>query len=142
MYDSTGSLIDPYQGSCNSLNSESWWISQKPYYDSAINSLMTHEAAPVPGNCHYQEFVNGRNSFLPGETLYTAAYYRDQRYNQLSHYKIMRPDGSVFASWSHASNAFHYSASYWYWSWVLPNIAPEGEWTFQAEYEGVTYIHT
>ena len=39
-------LIDPYAGNCNNYNDDSWWIEQRPYYDSAINKIMTHSAPP------------------------------------------------------------------------------------------------
>lgn len=40
-------LIDPYAGSCNSLNSESWWQDQKPYVNPNINAVLTHNTPPV-----------------------------------------------------------------------------------------------
>ena len=43
VYDDTDQLIDPYDGACNGTNpGETWWASQRPYYDSAVN----HVAAP------------------------------------------------------------------------------------------------
>ena len=30
-------LIDPYAGTCNSLNVDTWWQSQKPYTNPNIN---------------------------------------------------------------------------------------------------------
>ncbi|MFQ5583494.1 MAG: peptidoglycan DD-metalloendopeptidase family protein, partial [Calditrichia bacterium] len=136
-----GDLIEPYQGPCNIHNSISWWISQRPYYDSAINKLMTHSAPPVFPECPQQEILNEKNNFAPGDTVYVAAYYRDQLNSQVSEYYILRPDSSLFASWTHASNVPYYAASYWYWYLPLPMNAPQGVWTFKVLYEGQTYSH-
>ena len=141
VYDQFNNLIDPYQGSCNSMNSDSWWIDQKPYYDSAINALMTHSAAPVLPSCPQQEILNKQDHFMPGETVYTAAYYRDQLNTQVSTYYLIAPDSSVFSTWTHSSDAPHYAWSYWYWYWFFPIGIDEGVWTFKVEYENKTYVH-
>ena len=139
IHDANGGLIEPYYGSCNNLNNTSWWINQRPYYDSAINKLMTHSAPPVFPACPNPEIINEKNTFRPGDTIYVAAYYRDQLNGQVTTYRLRKPDGSVWRSWVHSSNAAHYAASYWYWWWILP--ADEGVWTWEAVYEGQTYTH-
>jgi murein DD-endopeptidase MepM/ murein hydrolase activator NlpD len=141
-YDQSANLIEPYQGPCNALSSTSWWHDQRPYFDSAINKLMTHSAPPVFPPCPQQEILNGKNNFAPGETVYYAAYYRDQLNSQVSSYNIFRPDSSTYKNWFHSSPAAHYSASYWYWYWTLPANAPHGEWTFQIDFQGKRYLHT
>jgi hypothetical protein len=140
-YNQSGELIEPFQGSCNALNSTSWWNNQRQYYDSAINKLMTHSAPPVFPQCPSQEIINEKNHFVPGERVYTAAYYRDQLNTQVSRYTVYRPDGSAYSSWTHHSNADHYSASYWYWYWTLPSNAQTGLWTFEVQFEGEIYSH-
>ena len=139
IHDASGGLIEPYYGSCNNLNNTSWWLNQRPYYDSAINKLMTHSAPPVFPACPNPEIINEKNTFMPGDTIYVAAYYRDQLNGQVSTYRLRKPDGSVWRSWVHSSNVAHYAASYWYWWWILPG--DEGIWTWEVVYEGQTYTH-
>ena len=76
VYDPSDNLIDPYAGPCNSLNSNSWWDSQKPYYESRVNKLMTHFAAPVFNNCPTPATINASDQFDPGDVVYFATYSR------------------------------------------------------------------
>lgn len=137
----TGNLIDPYQGSCNSLNGQSWWAAQKPYEESALNALLTHDAEPLHGCPGVNEDPHFSNNFLPGSTIYLAAYYHDQLAGQSTTYRIRRPDNSIYQTWSHASSSSYY-ASWWYWTWILPTAGPYGTWTWEAVYLGNTYQHT
>jgi murein DD-endopeptidase MepM/ murein hydrolase activator NlpD len=139
LYDSANNLVDPYYGSCNT--SASSWDVQPLYYDSAINALMTHSAPPVFPSCPQTETLNVKDSFRPGDTVYFAAYYRDQLAGQVSHYYIIRPDQSVYYDWTHSSTVAHYECSWWYWYMALPLGSPTGTWTFRVIYEGNIYEH-
>ena len=141
VYDGNSNLVDPYTGSCNSMNNETWWANQLPYYDSAVNALITHSAAPQFQACPTPATINASNNFQPGETVYYATYYRDQLDTQTSTYTVFNPDGSTYQTWSHNSNAAHYNASYWYWSYTLPANAQQGTYTFQVEFNGQVYTH-
>lgn len=138
VYDSLSNLIDPYSGACNVT--ASWWASQRPYYDSAINRLATGHAPPVLSACN-NEVEGISNAFLRGATIYFSAYYRDQLSGQNGTYTIYRPDNSVYFSWNHSSPQPHYSASYWYWFFPLPSNAQVGTWEFEVVYQGVTHSH-
>jgi len=136
-YDGSGSLIEPYDGPCNDLNpGDPWWESQRPYHDSAINAIYTQSALPEFPSCPEQEIPNIADTFLPGERVYFAAYYRDQLQDQVSTHRIYEPDGDLFDSWTHASNADHYLASWWAWSTILPVDVEIGIWRFEVEFEG------
>jgi hypothetical protein len=139
LHNAGGTVIDPYAGACNNITS--WWIAQKPYYDSAINSLTTGTAAPVFPSCPNPETSNSKNQFNPGDTIYFTIYYRDQLAGQPSVATIYQPDGSVFRGWSGNSSVAHYSASYWYRSYALSANAPLGIWKFQVAFNGQTYTH-
>jgi hypothetical protein len=132
-------LIDPYDGDCNEMNASSWWAAQRPYYDSAVNKVMTGNAPVNWGTCPEPEITHEQTQFAPGDTVYFTTFYRDQLADQTSQYTIYRPDDSVFQSWSHNSNADHYAASWWYWSFSLPADAPAGPWRFAVDFEGHTY---
>ena len=141
LYDSSDNLIDPYLGPCNNTIPSSLWKNQKPYYDSAVNRLMTASAAPVFPSCPNPETENVENNFEPGDAAYFITFYRDQLSTQTSQYTVFQPDGSIFQNWSHNSDASHYEASWWYWWWTLPANAPEGLWKFRVIYNGSTYEH-
>ena len=141
VYDPNDNLIDPYAGSCNSLNAISWWDFQRPYYDSKINKVMTNFAVPVFNDCPNPATINESNQFFPGNTVYFTAYYQDQLANQISQCVIRRPNGSVFDSWNASSTVPHYSASWWWWSRFIPSNEQQGTWSFEITYEGQFYSH-
>ncbi len=142
LYDPAFNLLDPYQGSCNQFNANSWWAAQRPYYDSAVNKLMTGSAPVSFQTCPTPDIANEQNSFAPGATLYLTAFYRDQLSTQTSDYAIYQPDNTLFQSWSHSSNFPHYAASYWWWAYDLPANAPTGTWRFEVIFNGATYEKT
>ncbi len=142
VHDPGGNLIDPYQGPCNDLNPDSWWISQRPYYDSGLNKLATGFAPPVFPPCPEDEIPNEGSAFRPGDTIYFVSYYRDQLSGQESVHTVYRPDGSVYLAWSHSSDEPWYEASYWYWAWVFPGDAQTGVWRYEIAYEGQVYEHS
>lgn len=130
-------LIDPYQGPCNSMNTDSWWQSQRDYRDSAINRLATHSAPPVFPSCPGIETTNEKRFFQFSETMYVIPYYRDQQANDTTQYSLVFPNGTTWQTWSHSSTQT-YNSSYWWWTWNLP-LGPQGRWTFRAVFRGVTY---
>lgn len=138
LYNAAGQLQDPFQGPCNPLNAFTWWNVQEPYRVPRINRLMTQSAGPVFPGCPNQETTNEKTLFRPGQNLTTAAYYRDQAIGQQTSYSILRPDGTVFANWTHNSPNT-YNASYWFWSWSIPANPPNGKWIFRANFNSTTY---
>ena len=138
LHDAEGELIDPYAGSCNGLNPESLWLSQRPYYDSAINKLTTGPAPVDWQTCPLPDIPNIGDSFQPGDDVYFTTYYRDQLDNQVSQYAIYQPDGSLFTSWSHQMDADHYPLSWWWWGFELEPDALTGTWRFEVEFNGRT----
>ncbi|HMB71448.1 MAG TPA: peptidoglycan DD-metalloendopeptidase family protein [bacterium] len=140
VYDPGGNLIDPYTGACNSLNGSSWWASERPYYDSGINAVMTHSAPPVFPPCPQDEITNEAFEFpATNPSVRMAVYYRDQLDTQTSDYRVLQPDGTVWTSWSHSSSQPHYSASFFNWVWNLGSSPQQGVWTFEVTYLGETY---
>jgi hypothetical protein len=143
IHDDFNALVDPYIGPVNPSPVITWATGeQRPYYDSAINKVMTHSSPPdftIP--CPSPAIINDKDDFNPGDSLYVAAYYRDQLAGQESQYRIYRPDDSIFESWNHSIADDHLFASYWYWGWELPSDAPAGTWRFEVIFEGQTYQH-
>ncbi len=141
VYDNANHLIDPYAGACNGLNSISWWAAQPDYREPTVNAVFTHDAAPVHGCPGTNENPHFDDHFSPTQTIFMAAYYKDQLSGDVSTYRIRKPDNSIWASWTHTSPAT-FNASWWYWTWTLPSNGPFGTWTFEVEYYGQTFAHT
>ncbi len=139
VHDSAGRLIDPWQGTCNSLNADSWWRTQRGYYDSAVNRVSTGALPPIFPSCSQPESPNGRVTFSVGPLVYFTTYYRDQLISQTSRYTIYRPNGSIYSQWSHNSDSAWYSSSWWYWSFNIPSAEAQGTWRFTVEYLSRTY---
>ncbi len=139
--ESNTQLRDPYAGSCNALNVNSWWAGQRPYYDSAINKLTTGTAPVEFLECGPYDITYEKDTFEPGDKIYFTTYYRDQLNTQQSTYTIYRPDNSIFQQWAYNSDEPHYSASYWYWSYTIPTNEQEGTWKFSVTFENKTYDH-
>ncbi len=133
-------LIDPYSGTCNGQNGQSWWNAQKPYREPTINTALTHSSPPSHGCPTNNEVPNFSNAYTVGSLGYFAAYYHDQTVGHVSNMKIRKPDNSVWQSWSHTSPDT-YDASWWWWSWTLPSNGPNGSWKWEVTYQGTTVVH-
>jgi murein DD-endopeptidase MepM/ murein hydrolase activator NlpD len=140
--DASNALIEPYAGPCNALGARTWWRAQRPYFDSAVNRLMIGTAPISYPACPGREVTQETATLAQGAVGYFTAFYRDQLGSQTSLYEILRPNGTTFRSWSHSPSATHYSASYWWWSWVMPAQAPAGTWTFRVTHAGRVYTKT
>lgn len=138
---SNQTLLDPFAGSCNSLNEASLWAEQPPYYDTAVNKITTGYAPPVTSACSTPELSHEATSFPPGSTIYFTTYYRDQLSNRPSQYSIYRPDGTLYQRWFHTIPDEHYAASWWWWSFAMPANVPLGRWTFEVKVNNLTYQH-
>lgn len=136
--DSYTTLVDPWAGPCNNLNGNtSWWANQQPYYNSTLNAVMTHGVPPVNAQCANGELVNEKKRFDNGQRVYLASYYRDQLNGQSAQHTLRRPDNSVYSTWAQNFTQ-SYSASWWYYYFDLPSNVPNGKWTYEILYNGVT----
>ena len=141
VYDAANHLIDPWGGPCNLLGGISWWTSQRPYYDSAINALYTHDAPPEFPACPNDEIPHFSDTFTPGQTIYFAAYYRDQLQGQVTNYRVYDAANTLVDAWSASLSDPWYAADYWYFYEPVPFGFTLGEWRFEADYEGQTVRH-
>ena len=147
VYDANGNLIDPFGGPCNHLNwDDSWWVDQKPYYDSGINKMMTNSAYPQFGGCIARAKQNPKDDFAPGEKVYVTAYFRHVKSDQVSNWKLYRPDNTL--EWSttwypYTSFSSPYKRTWWKgYDYALPHNAPTGTWKWTLSYQGQNYTHT
>ena len=138
---SGGVLADPYAGSCNPLDGGSWWLQQPGYYDSAVNLLTTGTAPVQWGSCPAPDNPNAATHFEPGDRITFTAYYRDQLAGQSSLYRVLAPDGTVYAQWSHSSSRPHSMLSYWWWAYDFDPSLPTGTWRFEVTFNGRTTAH-
>lgn len=134
-------LIDPYTGSCNSLNSDSWWAEDQPYRVPTLNTILTHSQPMAFGCPTVNEKAFFQKRFSPGATIYFGRYFRDQLNGHVSVQRIRRPNGSLFQEWSHTSPG-SYNASWWWNSFTLGAAEPAGPWTYEVEYQGQTLTDT
>lgn len=137
---SNNALLDPYSGTCNNLNGNSLWANQKPYYEPTLNVLLTHNDVPSDNGC-YPDESNKSNNFTADDVVYFAAYYHDYLANQLTDFKIYQPNNTLWRDWSHSNTHTHFAAAYWYWYFTLPNNPQNGQWRFEATYQGQTLTH-
>lgn len=141
VYDASGHLIDPWGGPCNHLGGRSWWASQRPYYDSAINALYTHDAAPEFPACPSEEIPHFQDTFTPGQEIIFAAYYRDQLQGQLTNFRVYDAAGNLVKIWGDSSSILWTAASYRYWYARVPYGYELGSWRFEADFQGMTVHH-
>ena len=140
IHDSSWNLIDPFQGSCNSLNSNSWWSNQRNYREPILNALLTHNAIPIHGCPGINEDPNISNHFIIGDTVFLAAYYTDREVGDSAKYIIKTPNNIIWDSWNQVASTT-YSASWYWWKKALPQNGPFGIWKFEIEFNGQTYFH-
>lgn len=142
VYDSAGALNDPYLGACNGMNATSWWSSQRPYDDSAINRVATGFAAPVFPACPQHEVPNEASDYNPGDRAVFVTYYRDGRTGQIATSTLRQPDGTVFETWTDSASTAFNGAGYWFRTFAsFAPTGPLGIWHYDVDYQGRTYSH-
>lgn len=133
-------LIDPYEGDCNTMNTGTRWMSQKPYNNPRVNALITHSSPPNFNTCPETETTFAETTFSADETIYFAVYLRDQEIGSTINLKVIKPDNTALYDWNFPfTNTF--SASYYYWQ--FSNVFDQvGEWKWETTYLGETVTHS
>jgi hypothetical protein len=139
--------IDPYYGTCNTINPSSWWATQKPYKETAVIRASSHTTDIVFPPCPTTETLNEGLSFqIPfqgvGMTPGYAKFYifiRDEINGLTANVSILNPNNSVYQSWTYTSTSDN-KIRIWAWSKLLPTVS--GTYTFQAIYNGITCSST
>lgn len=138
----SNAVIDPYEGPCGEPTTQ--WAHQARAIDPALLRIATH-AIPPPNafsNCDNPD-PSYATRFLPGARVYAAAYLRDQEASTVATIAILRPDGSVAASFTSGRPASGFwQAAYWYTSYRLPSNAPLGQWRVRVNFAGQTNYHS
>jgi len=142
--DAANNVIDPFAGPSNPTTATSRWQNQKPYWDSQVLRLMTHNAEPTPYpacSANPVDVTNEKRSFVSGETVYYGMYGRDWQPGQVFSFTITQPNGVVWANFSYTRPAtFQTFASVYYYNVApLPNPAQTGVWRFKVSTLGSTF---
>jgi hypothetical protein len=130
---STSQHVDPFGGSCNAGNDSTLWINQLPYIDPGIMKVSTNTISPVFPACPETETPNEDSCFLGGVSAKFYIFVQDQRAGTSAAMRILRPNGSVFSSWT-KDFTDNFSRSYWSWTRTYPTAT--GTYMFEASYNG------
>ena len=139
----SASYKDPYSGSCNALNANSWWVAQKPHTDPALVKVSVNTTDIALATCPNSDVPTESDTFLvpfqgaglsPGYAKFYV-FLREIPANTVLSMRILHPNGTVFNSWNYTITTF-YKVSYWGFSKLLPTT--DGTYTFEATYNGVS----
>ncbi|MFN8266220.1 MAG: peptidoglycan DD-metalloendopeptidase family protein [Chitinophagaceae bacterium] len=140
-------MIDPFAGTCNTLNATSWWASQKPYREQGIIKASVHTTDLVWPACPATETPNESTSYTipfqgaglaPGYAKFYV-FIRNETSGVTGTMSILNPNATVFNTWTYTSTN-NYKFSYWGFSKLLPTT--NGTYTFRASYNGNTCDQT
>ncbi len=134
---------DPFSGTCNTLNANSWWQTQKPYTEPAVIKASVHTTDAIIPACDTTETPNESTTYqlpfqgqgLPAGMAKFYIFLRDAVAGTVVNLSILNPGGTTFNSWTFNCNN-NYNGSYWTWTKALPSLA--GTYTFQATYNGIS----
>lgn len=140
VYDNNENLIDPYEGTCNTMNPDSWWLSQQDYFVPGINRLSTHNTNQFDDACPVIENTYEELNFFHGDDLFIRVFYRDIQQNAVTTFTILDPNNQVFANWSWAQNwGEDYATAHALWPLSVNASWPDGVYTLQVNFGGNVY---
>jgi hypothetical protein len=144
-------LIDPYAGPCNTLNTNSWWLTQKPYWEPAIVRVMTHGSRPslpgydnnpFPGYCRTGEIKNAKASFSLQDSIYIGIGMRDFLKNQFFIVTVYNPDGSTWFAEANTNNSnTDHPRRYYTLDKKITANAATGTYKVVVDFNGTAAVH-
>jgi hypothetical protein len=136
-----GQTIDPFAGSCGAA--KTMWKHQPEKIDSEIIRVATHKIVPPRADFDFCSNPDPGYSdrFLAGAKVWVAGYVRDQKPTTPLNFTVLRPDGSVFATWTSTPLSKLEPFTYWYSDITLPLSGAQGRWRAQVQLEGKTVEH-
>ena len=140
VYDPGGNLIDPFQGACNSLNNDTWWLNQLPYFDSGVNRLMTSTQAWTAPTCPQLSQLFEQEVYDQGDSIYFSVHFRNDNTGNTAQITAFEPDGdtSTILNASYLAGSFSTNNSIFYRR-AFPNNAPQGKWIFETVHTTGSY---
>jgi len=142
VYDPGGNLIDPFQGTCNSLNTDTWWLNQLPYFDSGVNRLITGSQQWTSPPCPQQSQIFEQEVYDAGEQIVFSVHYRHNLTTDSTQLRAVEPDGDVSSILDLTyirAGALHSTNPSVFWTSNIPGSPEVGKWTFEADYFTTTY---
>lgn len=138
VHDKNNKVIDPFQGGCNSKNTDSWWQNQKPYLEPAVLDMFTSLKAPEDVTCAKASNLFKANHFNPsGGNIYFNIYLRDISKNQKFTLRVIRPDGTLRWTQEYTADNY-YEFNYRRFDFTRTNEM-NGTWRWEVIYNGKTY---
>jgi Peptidase family M23 len=139
--DSLNQRVEPYftAGQCNTMNDDSWWVNQRPYWDPGIARIMTHSGIPSLERCSDDEVVLAKNQFSSGDLVYIGTALVDGQDGDVINLEVTRPDGTLTNAWNinvTSTKARDYPLRVF----LLPS-GNTGTWTVRATYRSKVYSH-
>ncbi len=140
-------LIDPFQGPCNFLNGNSWWLSQKPYREPAIVRVMTHGSRPSLAGynnntdfCRTGEAKNSKSNFSFNDSIYFSVAIRDFLAGQGYTVSVFDPNDNLWFS-SSATTASTQNKSFNTIDSRIPGAAVAGTYRMVVDFNGTSAVH-
>lgn len=139
--DANDNLIDPYKGTCNTINADSWWATQENYYVPRINRISTHYSITDDTTCPVVENTYERLNFNNGDLMVLKLYYRDIKPGDVTHIKITSPNGVVSSDFSWTQDwGYFYPTAHAYWNFGnVTNAWLTGVYNVVVTFGGNTY---
>lgn len=140
VYDPSNNLIDPFQGACNSLNNDTWWLNQLPYFDSGVNRLITASQQWTNPACPQQSQIFEQEVFDRNDPITFSVHYRNDIAANTSQITAFEPDGdtSSILNVLYQPGGFSTSPSIFY-NRTIPADAERGKWTFEVVHTTTSY---
>ena len=135
--------VDPFSGTCNTLNANSWWTAQKAYKETQIVKASVNTTDIVLLPCPQTDILNESSQYtipFQGQGLapgYAKFYIiiREELKGLTADMSILNPDGSTFTSWTYSSASDSQTRISGY-SKKLPTLP--GKYIFKASYNGLS----
>ncbi len=143
--DANNNLIEPFSGTCNGLNNESWWQNQKPYWNPRVNRVMCHSADPslVGYNIGWcdTEFIHGKNNFSQNDDIFFGVAMTDIQTGMTVDIDVYFPNGNSWfsSSYTHAQPADN--ALYLTVANSIPANAPSGTYQIRVDIGQEEFYH-
>lgn len=140
--DNNGALIDPWDGTCNSINAgDTWWQNQIPYDVPSVNRICTKNSEVDYYVCPNPEITFERDTFNIGDSLWLWLYTRDLQLNSNMQLNIYNPSNQNVITFPFTVPWVTNPTSYVRWYYVVDSWWTQGWWKFEVVYNGITYEH-
>jgi hypothetical protein len=140
VYDPGNNLIDPFMGNCNSLNNDTWWLNQLPYFDSGVNRMITASQQWTSPPCPQLSQIFEKEVFDQGDSIIFSVHFRNDNTGNTTQVTAFEPDGdtSTLLNNFYTASSFTTNSNIIY-SRAISNSAPQGKWTFEAVHTTASY---